>query len=334
MHKFKSVTTSAPGKLMLFGEHSVVFGHPCIVTAVDRRLSITIEANGEEVFVLDAPDLGLRAYSKKVSDLGKNDLPKEVAFIETCYKLFLANYPQRQTIHVTSKNEFKSSYGLGSSSASTVAFAKALSEFYQVPLSNDQLFDLCYRTVLRVQGVASGFDIASAIWGGTIYYVTPRGRKMQTKIVEPLQLGKLPFLVGYTGVKADTATLVRMVQKQQEDQKRRVNRIFADITLLVEQAKQTLEQQDWPHLGLLMDENQHLLRQLQVSSIELENLIAAAKSVGAWGAKLSGAGGGDCMLALPNDDGAKPVAQAITAAGGKMIEVAMHAPGVRVESLG
>jgi mevalonate kinase len=328
----RSIKTSAPGKLMLFGEHSVVAGHPCIVTAVDRRLSITIEANGEEVFVLDAPDLGLRAYSKKISDLAKDDLPKEVAFIETCYKLFLANYPQSSTIHVTSKNEFKSSYGLGSSSASTVAFAKALSEFYQVPLDNDQLFDLCYRTVLRVQGVASGFDIAAAIWGGTLYYVTPSGKKLANKIVEPLRVPTLPLLVGYTGVKADTATLVRMVQKQQQDQKRRVNGIFSDITLLVEQAKQTLNQQDWPHLGLLMDQNQHLLRQLQVSSIELENLIAAAKSVGAWGAKLSGAGGGDCMLALPNDDGRSAVAKAITAAGGKMIEVEINAQGVRVES--
>ena len=329
----RKVKTSAPGKLMLFGEHSVVFGHPCIVTAVDRRLSITIEENGEDVFVLDAPDLGLRAYSKKITDLAKDDLPKEVAFIETCYKLFLANYPQKKTIHVYSKNEFKSSYGLGSSSASTVAFAKALSEFYQVPLTNDQLFDLCYKTVLRVQGVASGFDIAAAIWGGTLYYVTPSGKYLQNKIVEPLNVNNLPIIVGYTGIKADTATLVRMVQKQQQDQKKVINRVFTDITLLVEQAKQTLKQQDWPHLGLLMDQNQHLLRQLQVSSIELENLIAAAKSVGSWGAKLSGAGGGDCMLAMPSDDGRKAITEAITKAGGKIIEVEMNAPGVRVEKL-
>lgn len=328
----KIIKTSAPGKLMLFGEHSVVFGHPCIVTAVDRRLSITVEENGEEVFVLDAPDLGLRAYSKKISDLGNKNLPKEVSFIETCYKLFLKKYPQKKTIHVYSKNEFKSSYGLGSSSASTVAFAKALSEFYEVPMTNDQLFDLCYATVLEVQGVASGFDIAAGIWGGTLYYITPHGKFIKRKTVETINLKNLPFIVGYTGVKADTATLVRMVQNLHSENKKTINNIFTDITLLVEQAKKTLQQQDWPHLGLLMDENQALLRRLQVSSIELENLIAASKSAGAMGAKLSGAGGGDCMLALADEDNKIAIAQEIQKVGGKIIEVQMNAEGVRLES--
>jgi len=327
----KIIKTSAPGKLMLFGEHSVVFGHPCIVTAVDRRLSITVEENGEEVFVLDAPDLGLRAYSKKISDLGNKNLPKEVSFIETCYKLFLKKYPQKKTIHVYSKNEFKSSYGLGSSSASTVAFAKALSEFYEVPMTNDQLFDLCYATVLEVQGVASGFDIAAGIWGGTLYYITPHGKFIKRKTVETINLKNLPFIVGYTGIKADTATLVRMVQNLHSENKKTINSIFTDITLLVEQAKKTLQQQDWPHLGLLMDENQALLRRLQVSSIELENLIAAGKSAGAMGAKLSGAGGGDCMLALADEDNKIAIAQEIQKVGGKIIEVQMNAEGVRLE---
>ena len=327
----KIIKTSAPGKLMLFGEHSVVFGHPCIVTAVDRRLSITVEENGEEVFVLDAPDLGLRAYSKKISDLGNKNLPKEVSFIETCYKLFLKKYPQKKTIHVYSKNEFKSSYGLGSSSASTVAFAKALSEFYEVPMTNDQLFDLCYATVLEVQGVASGFDIAAGIWGGTLYYITPHGKFIKRKTVETINLKNLPFIVGYTGIKADTATLVRMVQNLHSENKKTINSIFTDITLLVEQAKKTLQQQDWPHLGLLMDENQALLRRLQVSSIELENLIAASKSAGAMGAKLSGAGGGDCMLALADEDNKIAIAQEIQKVGGKIIEVQMNAEGVRLE---
>jgi len=328
----KKVKTSAPGKLMLFGEHSVVFGHPCIVTAVDRRLSITVEENGEEVFILDAPDLGLRAYSKRICDLGNKDLPKEVSFIETCYKLFLEKYPQQKTIHVYSKNEFKSSYGLGSSSASTVAFAKALSEFYEVPMNNDQLFDLAYQTVLEVQGVASGFDIAAAIWGGTSYYITPHGKLSKHKTVEPIKIKNLPLLVAYTGIKADTATLIRMVQNLHSENKGTVNHIFTDITLLVEQAKKTLQQQDWPHLGLLMDENQALLRKLQISSIELENLIAAGKSAGAMGAKLSGAGGGDCMLALVDEAEKKAVAQEITKAGGKIIEVEMNAEGVRLEN--
>lgn len=329
----QKIKTSAPGKLMLFGEHSVVFGHPCLVTAVDRRLSITVEENGEEFFVLDAPDLGLRAYSKNIKDLAKENLPKEVIFIETCYRLFLDRYPQSKTIHVFSKNEFTSSYGLGSSSASTVAFAKALSEFYQVPLDNNQLFELCYQTVLQVQGVASGFDIASAIWGGTIYYVTPDQKMARDKIVKPLLVGNLPFLVGYTGVKADTATLVRMVQNLQKEEPAKINAIFTAITNLVEQAKQALIEENWSLLGSLMNQNQSLLRQLQVSSLELEKLIQASQKTGALGAKLSGAGGGDCMLALTAREQRESIAQAIVEAGGKIIDVAMNAEGVRLEKI-
>lgn len=329
----QKIKTSAPGKLMLFGEHSVVFGHPCLVTAVDRRLSITIEENGSDFFVLDAPDLGLRAYSKNIKDLAKENLPKEVSFIETCYRLFLDRYPQQTTIHVFSKNEFTSSYGLGSSSASTVAFAKALSEFYQIPLDNDQLFELCYETVLKVQGVASGFDIASAIWGGTIYYVTPDQKTKRSKIVEPIAVKNLPFLVGYTGIKADTATLIRMVQNLQNEKPTLVDGVFAEITTLVEQAKRALIEENWTLLGSLMDQNQSLLRQLQVSSLELENLIEASQKAGALGAKLSGAGGGDCMLALIAREQRESVTQAISEAGGKIIDVAMNAEGVRLEKI-
>ena len=92
-----------------------------------------------------------------------------------------------------------------------------------------------------------------------------------------------------------------------------------------------MQQQDWPHLGLLMDENQTLLRRLQVSSIELENLIAASKSAGAMGAKLSGAGGGDCMLALSDEASKIAIAREIEKVGGKIIEVEMNAEGVRLE---
>jgi len=152
------VTASAPGKLMLFGEHAVVYGHPCIVTAVDQRLFVTVERNGKDTFHLSAPDLGLSAYSKTTNDLGGSGLPKAVRFIEVLYKRFLENYPQERGIDVMTKSEFSDSFGFGSSSAATVAFAKALVELYGIKLSNEELFKLCYKTVLEVQGVGSGFE--------------------------------------------------------------------------------------------------------------------------------------------------------------------------------
>lgn len=324
---------SAPGKLMLLGEHSVVFGHPCLVTAVDLRLSVTVSASMSNEFVLTAPDLGVMEYHRPLAELGQGDIPKAVRFIEVAYALFLQRFPQQQAVVVQSKNEFTSAYGLGSSSASTVAFLAAVADFYEVTLDTFALFDLAYRTVLQIQGMASGFDLAAAIWGGTLLYQKPAklGEKPTVEVLD-LSVNDLPFLVGYTGIKADTATLIAAVAKLREQQPKQVEQWFAHINELVVAAKHALLVGDLETLGTLLTENQQLLRRLRVSSQELETLIQASLQAGALGAKLSGAGGGDCMVALVDQVHRQAVTTAITANSGTIIGVQMHAPGVRLET--
>ncbi len=322
------VSASAPGKLLLFGDHAVVYGHPCIVTAVDQRITATVRKKGTDVFFLDASDMGLTAYSKTRADLGKKELPKSVAFIEMLYKRFLEKYPQQEGIVVTTKSQFSSQFGFGSSSAVSVAFAKALTSLYGIEMTNHQLFDLCYQAVIDVQGVGSGFDIAAAIWGGTIYYVSP------AKVVD--QLGStgespLPLAVGYTGIKADTPTLVRMVQAQYQTEPEKIGGIFEQIHQLVDEAKSAIESQDWQRVGELMTANQKLLQTLKVSGVKLDELIRTSVQHGAFGAKLSGAGGGDCMVAIATDRRSE-VEEAITTAGGQVMHVKLHAEGVRLEN--
>lgn len=319
------ILASAPGKLMLLGEHAVVYGYPCMVTAVDQRMEVMVGKNGKNTFRLQAPDLGLSAYSKTIADLGKKELPKEVQFVEILYKRFLDEYPQKEGIDVTTRSEFSSKFGFGSSSAVTVAFAKALTELYGQHLSKKKLFDLCYQTVLEVQGVGSGFDIASAIWGGTIYYVPP------AKVVRAMKMGGEWIVVGYTGIKADTPTLVRMVEQLKERNEVAVGMVFGEIGKLVDKAEAAIKRGDGVKLGKLMEINHKLLQSLNVSGIELERLIRAAKKNGAYGAKLSGAGGGDCMLAVVSEQLRKKVEKAIERAGGEVMRVKLNAEGVRVE---
>lgn len=323
----KSIIASAPGKLMLFGDHAVVYGCPAIVTAVDQRIYVTVRKNGVDAFQLEAPDLGLRSYTKVIKDLGKKELPKAVSFMEMLYKRFLDRYPQSEGIVVTTRSDFSSTFGFGSSSAVTVAFAKALTSLYEISVSNHELFELCYQAVLDVQGVGSGFDIASAIWGGTIYYVKP------AKVVTPIDIDHCPLIVGYTGIKADTPTLVRMVETLKKEHPELVDDIFSQIHVIVDQAKFALESRDWALLGELMTQNQLLLQKLQVSSIKLDQLIEAANQAGALGGKLSGAGGGDCMLATVTDDNRQVVQTALTEVGATIMHVQLQAEGVRLESI-
>lgn len=321
----QKITVSAPGKLMLVGGHAVVHGRATVVTSVSQRLFVTVEKNGADVFLLNAPDLGLTAYSKTIADLGKKELPKAVQFVEILYKRFLEKYPQDHGIVVTTKSDFSASFGFGSSSAVTVAFAKALTGLYDLKFSNQDLFEMCYQTVLEVQGVGSGFDIASAIWGGTIRYVKP------AKVVESIQIAKLPLVVGYTGVKADTPTLVRMVDSKLAKNSEKYNQLFDEIGQTASEVQTALEHDNLEQLGTAFNTHQELMRKIGVSSNRLEELITASLAAGAVGATLSGAGGGDCMIAAVSEENRTAVEKAIQETGGEIMHVGLGEEGVRIE---
>jgi mevalonate kinase len=323
--KMKIITVSAPGKLMLLGEHAVVYDRPCLVTAVGQRMKATVELFDAPEFILDAQDVNVTGYKKQLSELGKGEIPKGAKFVEIALKNFLEKYPMKTGIHVTTTSEFSSLFGFGSSSASTVCVIKAFSELTGKKLSNKDIFDLSYKTVLDIQDKGSGFDVAAAVYGGTLYFVTGG------KVIEPLTISDLPLVVGYSGVKADTVTLIGEVKKKMDAEPEKVNRIYDAIRDLVEKAKADMGKGDWETVGKWMNFDQEYLRDLGVSTEKLESMISASKIAGAYGAKLSGAGGGDCMIALTPNDKKKAVTEAITKAGGQVIDVSVNAEGVRME---
>lgn len=318
------VKVSAPGKLMLFGEHSVVYGRPCIVTAVDQRMYVRIEKTKKDSITVNAPDVKVNNYSIGISDLGRVEYPKEVRFVLKSVEEFFIKYNVSSGLKISTHSEFSSLFGFGSSSAVTVCIIKGLANIFNIEVSKKELFDIAYKTVLSVQGVGSGFDLAVAVSGGTIYYVGGG------KTVKPLNVKKLPLVVGYTGIKADTATLVRKVGRDYKKNKNKIEKIFDSITKIVNKSERLLVLKDYKKLGILMMENQKLLKNLGVSIPKLDKLILASISAGAYGAKLSGAGGGDCMIALTDKKHIKNVEKAIIKAGGIVIPVKTGAEGVKI----
>lgn len=311
---------------MLFGEHAVIYNRPCIVAAVDKRMLVIIRAIEEEKLLLNAPDVGIRSYSKQIKDLSKGEISRGARFIERGVKNFFQKYKIRQGIEVETKAGFSSQFGFGSSAAVTVGVLAGLAKFFKIKMSKKQIFDLAYKTVLDVQGVGSGFDLAAAIWGRTIYFITGG------KEIIPLKTKNLPLIVGYTGVKADTPTMVGRVAVLRKNNKKLVDSIFDQISFLTNQAKTTLVKGDFKKAGELMNLNQGLLDALGVNTKELTDLIFAARAAGAWGTKLSGAGGGDCMIALSPPSNKEKVEKAIENTGGKLIRVSPNAKGVRIEA--
>jgi len=318
------IKVSAPGKLMLFGDHAVVHGRPCIVTSVNHRMSVSLEKRNDNQVLLSAPDVNFEDYIVSINDLSKPH-PKEVKFVLTAISNFFSKYKIKSGLEIKTKSEFSAKVGLGSSSAVTVSTIKGSAELFEIEMTNKELFDLSYKTVLDIQEVGSGFDVAAAIYGGTLYFVTGG------EVIEPLEIGGIPLIVGYTGIKADTSTLVKMVGQKLKEEPEKINEIFDKSGEIVNLAKTEMENSNWKQVGELMNQNQALLRDLDVSSKELENLIKATLDSGAYGAKLSGAGGGDCMIAIVDKKNKSSVEGAIERVGGEIIQVKLQTEGVKIE---
>ena len=316
------VKASAPGKLMLFGEHAVIYDKPCIVASVEHRISVSLKKRNDNNIVLTAPELNIK--NQNISDLEKTHF-KKVSFILTAIRNFFKKYDLKSGLDIKTKSEFSDKIGLGSSSAVVVATIKGLSELFKTKMNEREIFELSYKTVLDVQGLGSGFDVAAAVYGGILLFVTGG------KIISPIEITNMPLIVGYTGIKADTSILVKMISEKLLKEPDRINGIFDEIENIVNLAKVEIENKDWRKVGHLMNLNQDLLRRLGVSSKELENLIKVVLDSGAYGAKLSGAGGGDCMIALANKENSNNAKKAIEKAGGKIIEGKIPAERVRSE---
>lgn len=298
------ITVSAPGKLMLFGEHAVVYGYPCIVTAVDKRLYVEaeiIQGNEDEIIT---PQV------------------KESRFVLETLAYVKKKFHINSCVRIKTRGDFSHQVGLGSSSAVTVATFEALNKLFTLNLSKKDLFEMSYHVTLLIQGVGSGFDVAVATMGGTLYYVKG-GKQMQS-----LSLSSLPLVVGYSGIKADTPFYIRKVAEAFRKRRKEMIQYFESIATIVTKAQKYLMNNDFEHTGKLLTENHYVLQELGVSTPILDDMVKASIEAGAWGAKLSGAGGGDCMIALVDQKKRGQVKNAILETGGEVIEVEVNTTGV------
>lgn len=302
------ITVSAPGKLMILGEHAVVYGYPCIVASVNKYLTVK----------------GRRITVDKDAFITGNI--KDTSFIREATDVVRQKYNLKEKILLETKSDL-GEYGLGSSAAVTVATVKCLDKLFNLLLTPQEMFNLSYQAVLQVQRKASGFDVASCIFGGTIYF------DGKSKEVDVLSHDLLPIIVGFSGNKADTVIMIEKVAELKKKKPKLVEEIFNSIGKLVGQGKRAILEKDWERLGKLMNYNQDYLEDLGVSTQKLNEMIQAARKAGAYGAKLSGAGGGDCMIALVSSDNKDKVSQAIRNVGGQIIDVNVNAEGVKVDTL-
>lgn len=305
------MAASAPGKLILFGEHAVVFGEPALSTAIDLRIEVLSRPHSEWLVdgaSLDAPRY--RYVKAAVNRAGGSD-------------------PQWLEV----RSQLPGGAGLGSSAAVAVATLAALRSkagALDVPGIARDAFDVEH----EVQGRASPVDTSTASAGGGILVLRePREnllwsieRDTRRWFLHRCELPPLDLVIGNTGIGAATGPLVAKV-KDRVDRDPQAAEMIREIGRISLDGLQAIQTKDLEGAGRLMDRNHALLTELGVGHPALDRLVAAARKH-SFGAKLTGAGGGGSIVALT--DAPQEAASAIRAAGGKAFVVRPDPRGVMV----
>ncbi|MCU0494580.1 MAG: mevalonate kinase [Chloroflexaceae bacterium] len=308
--------SSAPAKLILCGEHAVVYGRPALampLSGIRAQALVAAAAPGSGVHI-HAPDLGETWRASPTSDE-----PLSALVFATLAHL----HAPAPDVTVTLTSAIPIASGMGSGAAIATALVRGLAAHLGQALLAAEVSALVYASEQRFHGTPSGIDntviaFEQPIWfqrrvGANLVFAQPESRE---PIIEPITIAA-PFtlLIGDTGVRSATRLPVGEVRRRWQEEQARYESLFDQVADLVVQMRDALARGDSDGLGPLLNANHALLETIGVSSPELERLVAAARAAGAAGAKLSGAGWGGVMLALVDASTSDRVAQALRQAG-------------------
>lgn len=298
---------SAPGKLIICGEHAVVYGQPAIAVPLpDVRAWATVAQAASPGIVCAAPDLG---ETWRLSS--QRDHPLAQLTISTLRRLGLA---EDIALHITLRSNIPIASGMGSGAALGAALVKALAAYAGHVLSSAEVAALVYESERAFHGTPSGIDNTVVSYEQPVWF--RRGAQDTPPTIEQVQIAApLHLVIGDTGVRAPTSLTVGVVRERWQREPDLLIAYFEQIGSIVQQVRAALAAGQLTQTGELLNQNQAVLHRLGVSSPDLERLISAAIQAGALGAKLSGGGGGGVMLALTTAERIDHVRAALQHAG-------------------
>ncbi|MGC9332807.1 MAG: mevalonate kinase [Anaerolineae bacterium] len=277
----------APGKVILFGEHAVVYGQPAIavpVREVQAEAHIEPRRAGQGTLV-HAPDLQRRFLLQEATE----DEPL-ARIIQLALRAVRQEKEPDLTITVTSSIPI--ARGMGSGAAVSTAIVRALANHFDFWLPSRAISDLVYQTEVLHHGTPSGIDNTVVAFEKPVFFIKGTGWEF-------FWVDK-PFLLAIadTGIDSPTKEVVSDLRQRYEADAEHYQPLLEQTGKLVSKARRAIEQGEYVKVGHLMDENHRLLQDMGVSCPELDRMVLAAREGGALGAKLSGAGRGGNMIAL------------------------------------
>jgi hydroxymethylglutaryl-CoA reductase len=299
---------AACGKIILLGEHAVVYGRPAIALPIPLAVEAAIRKGGEAVNVV-IPRWGVE-QKVRVTNPGFTGIIAQM--LEQ-----LGLDKENMTIEVFP--HIPRAMGLGGSSALAVAIIRAIDHAYKLDLKDGRINELAFECEKAAHGTPSGVDNTVATYGSPLYYQ----RRDEQPLFSTLKLGQpLELVIGMTGKESLTADTVAKVRASWRQYPERYETIFDQIGHLTVSASDAVKSGQLNELGELMNLCHGYLNALQLSTPELEEMIHVARQNGAVGAKLTGGGGGGSMIALcPDSSG--PVKTAIESAGYRTLAITL-----------
>jgi mevalonate kinase len=298
------------GKTILFGEHFVVYGLEGIPCALGQVTTAEVKRiEGEK---------GYELIDNRKATVGYKEEKKEeyAALIDRVLEYLNVN----DRVRITLGGELEPASGIGASAACAVAIAHAINAEYKLGLNDTAINKAAYEGETAGSGTPSGIDNTAATFGGFLLFkknLTGGDNKIEVlKVKRPVEI-----VLGNSGKTALTKVVVDDVKRLKEANPSKTNPVFDAYEALEKEAVDAIKKENWKKVGALMNKNQALLEKLTVSGKELEEIIAAARAAGAYGAKLTGTGRGGLVICLtPGKELQDKVAKAIEKEGYKTIK--------------
>ncbi len=291
------------GKTILFGEMFAIFGIPVIASA----LSMTAEA---EVVPTGSGGWEIKDERREAKGYKEEKRAMQIESLENIFR-HLRFRPENLRIRLT--GDLPAMSGIGATGASSVAIMRALSEEFKLGLTDDEINAGAYQAEIAYHGpTTSGVDNMVSTYGGIICLTRGEPNRVERmKWQKPVEV-----VIADTGIIANTKTLLAALGERKKKAPQHYGRLLGEARRIAGEAMDALKRFDLKRIGQLMDGNQSVLSEAEISCPELDLLIDRSRRAGALGAKLTGSGGGGCMLALtPGKDLQAKVASAIEAEG-------------------
>ena len=298
----KIAEQSACGKSILLGEHAVVYGQPAIAIPMeDIRACAWIEENNQRGIEIDALDL-----NEKI--VVENENRHQFAIVVD--ELIQKTQSEKLNFTVKLTSDIPQSVGMGSSAATSAAVCRCVAEYLGIELTAEEESEIVFRAEEIVHGTPSGIDNNVIVYEKPILFVKGEAPKILHSKRD------LYIIIGESGVESSTMEMVKNIREMVNEKPKEFENKFDRIGKLVKEAEQNIQNGNIDEIGMLMNKNQEMLIEMQLSHPELDNIIEIARRAGALGAKLTGKGGGGNVVAISDKlETQKMIANAIEGAG-------------------